>query len=117
METILNDGESLGVILPFSYENIREIFNRHASLLNEVKHPVLVHWDLWSGNIFIIEKHEKSQVEGIIDWERAYWGDPESESAIATNYYGPAVFQGYGRPLPKGRNAAIRHKMYQIYLL
>ena len=50
-------------------------------------------------------------------WERAYWGDPESEPAIASRHYGPAFYQGYERELSEGPNAAIRHKLYLLYLL
>jgi fructosamine-3-kinase len=114
---LLEDGETLGVRLPFSYSKIWGLFEQYAPLLEEIDQPALVHWDLWPVNIFIIEVNGKYVVEGITDWERAYWGDPESEPALATQHYGSAFFRGYGQPLTKSQNAAIRHKLYQIYLL
>ena len=41
------------------------------TVFDEVKEPSLVHWDMWEGNVFVKEKH----VLGIIDWERAMWGE------------------------------------------
>ena len=117
VEALLDDGEALGVALPLSYEKIRGLFEQYAPLLDEIKEPTLVHWDLWPVNIFIIKKNGNYEVEGTIDWERAYWGDPESEPAIANQHYGEAFYQGYGRELTAGENAAIRHKLYLIYLL
>jgi aminoglycoside phosphotransferase (APT) family kinase protein len=117
VNTLLNDGEELGVKLPLPSETIWEMVEQHLPLLDEIKEPTLVHWDLWPVNIFVVEKNGHFEVEGIIDWERAYWGDPESEPAIAIQHYGDPFFQGYERALTQGRSAAIRHKMYLIYLL
>lgn len=117
VEALLVDGEALDVVLPRSYENIRGIFQRYAPVLDEIKEPALVHWDLWSVNIFIIQRNGRYEIEGFIDWERAYLGDPESEPAIATQHYGPTFYKRYGRELGQGRKAAIRHKLYRLYLL
>jgi len=114
---ILDDGEDLGVVLPRPYDEIRRLFSLHAYVLDEIHEPVLVHWDLWPGNIFIIRKGGKPVIEGIIDWERACWADPESEPAIASSFYGPAFFQGFGQDLSQGVNAEIRRCMYGLYLL
>jgi fructosamine-3-kinase len=99
------------------YPQVRELFFRHADALDDIQEATLVHWDLWPANIFVIEKDGKLEIEGIIDWERAYWGDPESEPAIAAKFYGPAFFVGYGKELSDDLNAVIRHKMYSLFLL
>ncbi|HBY08748.1 MAG TPA: hypothetical protein DEH22_13565 [Chloroflexi bacterium] len=117
VETLLQDGETLGVELPLPYDKIWGLFRQQAHTLDEIQKPALVHWDLWPVNIFVIEKNGKFEVEGIIDWERAYWGDPESEPSIAIRMYGEAFYQGYGRELAPSQNAATRRKLYQLYLL
>jgi aminoglycoside phosphotransferase (APT) family kinase protein len=113
---ILADGEDLGVAIPETYENIRDLFDRCAYVLDDIHKPSLVHWDLWPGNIFILRVGGKAVIEGITDWERAFWGDPESEPAIAASYYGADFFNGLGRELTKGPKAAIRHCLYGLYL-
>jgi aminoglycoside phosphotransferase (APT) family kinase protein len=47
--------------------------------LDEVTEPVLVHFDLWDGNLFV--DPDASRVAGIIDAERAFWGDPLADFA------------------------------------
>ncbi len=39
---------------------------------DEVRTASLVHWDMWEGNVFVRDGH----ITGIIDWERAMWGEP-----------------------------------------
>ena len=117
VEALLDDGEDLGVELPLPYQNIRGLFQQHAHTLDEIQKPALVHWDLWPVNIFVNGENGNFKVEGIIDWERAYWGDPESEPPLAVRFYGPAFYQGYGKDLADTPEAAIRHKMYHLYLL
>jgi fructosamine-3-kinase len=117
VDALLDDGETLDVALPLPYDRIRTLFQVRSHTLDEVHTPVLVHWDLWPVNIFVIEKNGQFEVEGIIDWERAYWGDPESEPPLAVRFYGPAFYQGYGKDLTDTPEAAIRRKMYNLYLL
>ena len=69
----LADAERFGVELP----DVRAAVAARAHLLDEVTEPVLVHFDLWEANIFLADGH----VEGIIDPERALFGDPLAEIA------------------------------------
>jgi fructosamine-3-kinase len=116
MKAVLNDGESLEAPLPVSYNVLREIIHQHAYALEEIKEPALVHWDLWAGNVFVTPQNGKYVLEGIIDWERALWGDPDVETAVACRFYGPAFFDGYGKQLAEQGNEAIRQSLYRLYL-
>jgi aminoglycoside phosphotransferase (APT) family kinase protein len=113
---LLDDGASLGVELPLPYEQIRAAFDGLAGALDEVKRPSLVHWDLWPGNVFVVERDGRHTIEGITDWERAYWGDPESELPMVLLPRGAPWFEGYGKEMAEGRDADIRHCMYRLYL-
>jgi len=113
---LLVDGESLGVKLPLAYAQLHDLFQVHAGALDIISEPSLVHWDMWAGNIFVLQKNNTYKVEGIIDWERAFWGDPESETAMCCKFYGQAFFDGYGQDLISGKNALIRQCMYRLYL-
>jgi len=52
---------------------INNILNYATPYLKEVTEPSLVHFDVWMGNIFVSKTHN---FQGLIDWERAMWGDP-----------------------------------------
>lgn len=70
---VLADADRFGVELP----DVRPAFAARADLLDEVTSPVLVHFDLWEANIFVAG----GRIEGIIDPERAFFGDPLAEIA------------------------------------
>jgi len=79
IKNVLDDGIELDVKLPKSQDTIMRLIEKNTETLEEVRLPQLVHWDLWEGNIFIIkQKENKYSIEGIVDCERALWGDPLS---------------------------------------
>jgi aminoglycoside phosphotransferase (APT) family kinase protein len=72
VEALLADAERWGTALPAA--EIRSALTRHAGALAEVTTPVLVHTDLWPGNLFV--DPASGELVGVIDTERALWGDP-----------------------------------------
>jgi aminoglycoside phosphotransferase (APT) family kinase protein len=73
---IINDGIELEAKLPYTSEKILNIFEKNAHYLEDVKEPRLTFMDLWEGNVFIAKKNDTYYIEGIIDGDRACWGDP-----------------------------------------
>ena len=74
----------------------------------------LLHMDIWSQNILI---DDAGRLTGIVDWDRALWGDPEIEFAVL-DYCGisrPAFWEGYGAPRDTSRDAGIRSIFYLLY--
>ena len=67
--------ERFSVSLPRPVEQLRELVRGHADVLDAVDTPVLVHFDLWVGNI----PAARGAVSGLVDAERAFWGDPLAE--------------------------------------
>ena len=116
MAALLGDGEALEAELPVSYDLIREQLHQHAAALDEIKVSSFVHWDLWAGNVFVKPQDGEYVIEGIIDWERALWGDPDFETSVAGRFYGPTFFDGYGKELASEGPEAIRQSLYRIYL-
>ncbi|MBN1667879.1 MAG: aminoglycoside phosphotransferase family protein [Anaerolineales bacterium] len=112
---LLADGEALQVE-GIPYLEIQGLVTRYGSCLEAIRTPRLVHWDLWAGNVFVRPAGESYQVEGLIDWERTFWGDPEAETALCCRFYGPAFFGAYGRELATGQEAEIRQALYRLYL-
>jgi aminoglycoside phosphotransferase (APT) family kinase protein len=117
---ILLDGEEAGVSLPLGYPALRELARRHYPALDEITQPVLVHWDLWDGNIFIDPARSigaaTRQISGMIDFERALWADPLMEVNFGPFGINPAFFAGYGLTLPFSPSQRTRRLLYDLYL-
>jgi aminoglycoside phosphotransferase (APT) family kinase protein len=112
--TVLQDGEDIHVELPFSYAEIHALASSHYAALDEVVTPRLVHWDLWDGNIFF--DMETQTITGIIDHERALWGDPLMEVNF-TGYDPNSDFAaGYGIPVLDTPAQRTRRALYSLYL-
>jgi Ser/Thr protein kinase RdoA (MazF antagonist) len=114
LDGVLADGIDAGVALPLPYEEIRERVSRWYSALDAVTVPQLVHWDLWDGNIFVDPVTRR--INGIVDFERALWGDPLMECQF--EFRGPqsAYAEGYGQPMFITEEDVIRRTLYNVYL-
>jgi aminoglycoside phosphotransferase (APT) family kinase protein len=74
----------------------------------------LLHMDIWSQNILV---DGEGDFTGLVDFDRAVWGDPEIEFAVL-DYCGvsvPEFWEGYGHERPSGPQAAIRQLFYYLY--
>jgi fructosamine-3-kinase len=116
VEALLQDGIALGAQIPWSWDEILSLIAAHAPVLAEITRPSLVHWDVWPGNVFVKGQNGSYIVEGIIDWERAFWGDPDMETAVACRFYSPAFYEGYGKQLAESGPDAVRVSLYRLYL-
>jgi aminoglycoside phosphotransferase (APT) family kinase protein len=113
-DDLLADGLARQVALPLDYAALRKEVAAIAPVLDEVKTPQLVHWDLWDGNIFV--DPPSGRITGIIDFERALWGDPLMEFQYRTLEIAPAFRLGYGRSLLDSPAATARRTLYNLYL-
>lgn len=62
-----------------AFATISDIVSSNRSVLNEVQKPHLLHGDLWTFNLLVIRKNEKPVITGVLDTERAWWGDPMAD--------------------------------------
>lgn len=102
---VLQDAKKKEVVLGVSDMEIQKIFLKDAVLFEEVTQPVLVHWDMWEGNIFVKDKH----ICGIIDWERAMWGEAFMDDRFRRHTRNQDFLQGYGK------EALTQAEMRRIY--
>jgi aminoglycoside phosphotransferase (APT) family kinase protein len=79
LDAVLADAERFGVPLPVSPADIRALATAQIQALDEVTTPTLVHFDLWEGNIMLDTGASGPRIEGLIDAERAFWGDPHAD--------------------------------------
>jgi aminoglycoside phosphotransferase (APT) family kinase protein len=111
---VLQDGKDAGVELPLPYDETYARLSAHYACLDEITTPALVHWDLWDGNIFI--DPETKTITGILDCERALWGDPLMEVNFGAFGVNPALMEGYGLDLLATPAARTRRALYNTYL-
>ncbi|MBU5672318.1 phosphotransferase family protein [Paenibacillus brevis] len=111
-QNLLLDARDKGIALPAHEGEICGAITVRRTSLEEVTVPKLVHWDLWDGNVFV----DKGRVTGLIDCERALWGDPLMEfyfRELAGNQ--EAFLRRYGKTSfsPAERE---RLELYDLYL-
>jgi aminoglycoside phosphotransferase (APT) family kinase protein len=72
--------------------------------------------DVWAQNILV---DDAGALTGLIDWDRALWGDPEIEFAVL-DYCGIShspFWEGYGAEREQSTDAGIRQRFYLLYEL
>ena len=89
---VFDDAAAADVKLEVEKDVVLEKLAADADIFAEVTVPRLVHQDMWEGNIMIRD----GQVVGILDWERAVWGDPLMEDRFRTHSRSEEFLQGYG---------------------
>lgn len=121
---ILDDAERFAVRLPRGTAALRALFGAHAGVLDEVREPVLTHFDLWEGNLFVHRVDGVPRIEAIIDGERAFWGDGHAEFVSAALFKDieeePDILRGWaeatGKPLEFTQPMRTRQALYRAYL-
>jgi aminoglycoside phosphotransferase (APT) family kinase protein len=79
VHAILGDAIRYGYELPRPVDEIAALVRANARVLDDVTVPVLVHFDLWDGNILVDTSRPEPTIGGFVDGERAFWGDPVAD--------------------------------------
>lgn len=116
IDELLDDAARWSVPVPA--DDVRSALARHAHVLADVTTPALVHTDLWAGNVFV--DPGTGSVVGVIDPERAFWGDPLAD-LVGIDPMGrepgtPAVLAGYGPIDVDSPSARTRLELYRMRL-
>lgn len=97
--------------VPLDADRIRRAIDQPA--LDDVTIPVLVHADAWFGNAFV---DPEGHLTGVIDAERALWGDHLFDLAaveqMVTGAVNPGVLEGYGDT----DYDQVRVDLYKLYI-
>lgn len=97
-------------------DTARAALARHRRVFERDVPAALLHMDIWAQNILI---DAAGNVTGLVDWDRALWGDVEIEFAVL-DYCGvstDAFWQGYDRSRDVSGDADIRRVFYTLYEL
>jgi fructosamine-3-kinase len=111
---LLDDVVACGSYTHEEGQRLRDLLDRHYDLFDRPVTPSLLHMDVWGQNILV---DEAGNVTGLVDFDRALWGDVEIEFAVL-DYCGisePAFWEGYGRPRDTSPEAQIRQVFYLLY--
>ena len=120
---LFKDAIRYDVNLPLSDIHFFSLLEKYKLNFDEVKKPQLIHWDLWHANIFVKSINDDYTVNddytltGVIDFERAIWGDPLMENVIFDiNDENKPYFEGYKQNLLSTPNQKTRRLFYNMYL-
>jgi aminoglycoside phosphotransferase (APT) family kinase protein len=123
LDTILTEADLYDVTLPLPTGEIRQRAAKHEGALDQVTTPVLVHFDLWDGNILVDLDGEAPRIGGLIDAERAFWGDPLADfvslALLGDIHRDQAFLDGYREAGGPGRldaSSSVRLALYRAYL-
>ena len=92
INNVLHDAEKRGVVIGVPKNEIMDLLAKDKNVFEEIKKSTLVHWDMWEGNIFV----KDGEITGIIDWERAMWGDPYMDEPFRHHKRCKDFLEGFG---------------------
>ncbi|MFG2227779.1 phosphotransferase family protein [Streptomyces sp. NPDC048644] len=87
------------------------------AVLNEVTEPRLLTGDLWTVNVMLDAEAEEPTITGVLDMDRAWWGDPAADwtirMALAKQDERVAFWETYGK---RDRSPAVvwRSLVYEV---
>lgn len=113
---LLDDVVATGHYSAAEADHLRRLLDRHIAVFDTGTPARLLHMDIWAQNILV---DRGGQVTGLVDWDRALWGDPEIEFAVL-DYCGisePAFWEGYGQPRDTSAEHDLRRVFYLLYEL
>lgn len=93
LTNLISDGKKKDVDWGYNIDLLTERFEKERHIFDEVHFATLVHWDMWEGNVFIEDDH----VTGIIDWERAMWGEALMDDRFRKHNRNEDFLEGFGK--------------------
>lgn len=93
LTNLISDAEKRKIDIAYDKDTFLHQLENDRSAFESVHTASLIHWDMWEGNIFV----EKGHVSGIIDWERAMWGEAFMDDRFRYHNRGEAFLKGFGK--------------------
>ena len=93
LQNVLKDAFAVALDLGFTGEEVLCRLEEDQPAFHEVQTPSLVHWDMWEGNIFV----QEGELSGVIDWERAMWGEPLMDDRFRRHTRKDSFLAGFGQ--------------------
>lgn len=93
LTNLISDAERRNVDILYDGRTLLDQLEKDKGAFEEVKKASLVHWDMWEGNVFV----KDGRVSGIIDWERAMWGEPFMDDRFRMHNRNKYFLEGFGQ--------------------
>lgn len=93
LTNLISDAERRNVDILYDGRTLLDQLEKDKGAFEEVKKASLVHWDMWEGNVFV----KDGRVSGIIDWERAMWGEPFMDDRFRMHNRDKIFLEGFGQ--------------------
>ena len=111
----LDDVVACGAYDANTADAAQKLLEAQLALFEHCRSSRLLHGDIWVTNLLVAAD---GRATGLLDFDRACWGDVEWDLAIA-DYCGvtqPAFWEGYGRVVDRSTgDAAVRRMFYLLY--
>ena len=111
---LLDDVVASGTYSDAEARVFRDLYDTYRPVFDRPVAPCLLHMDVWAQNILV---DATGNVTGLVDFDRALWGDVEIEFAVL-DYCGisePSFWAGYGADRDTSPEALIRQRFYLLY--
>jgi aminoglycoside phosphotransferase (APT) family kinase protein len=112
--SMINDIVDCGHYDDHESRMLRKLLDDNLLYFDRKTPAMLLHMDVWSQNILV---DDEGTLTGLIDLDRALWGDPEIEFAVL-DYCGisePSFWRGYGAQRDTSLEAQRRSLFYLLY--
>lgn len=93
LTNLISDAQKRNIDILYDGQTLLDQLEKDKGAFEEVKNASLVHWDMWEGNVFV----KDGRVSGIIDWERAMWGEPFMDDRFRMHNRGKDFLEGFGQ--------------------
>ena len=90
---LISDAKKKDIDIVYDEQVFMDRLEKDKSAFEMVREASLVHWDMWEGNVFVKDGH----VSGIIDWERALWGEPFMDDRFRMHNRREHFLEGFGQ--------------------
>jgi aminoglycoside phosphotransferase (APT) family kinase protein len=112
--SLLDDVVACGTYSSVEAQAFRELYLQYRPVFDRPVASSLLHMDVWAQNILV---DREGNVTGLVDFDRALWGDVEIEFAVL-DYCGisePPFWAGYGSERDMSPDALVRQRFYLLY--
>ena len=93
LRNLVSDAQKRNIDILYDGQFYLNELEKEKYAFETVTHSTFVHWDMWEGNIFV----NGGQVSGVIDWERALWGEPYMDDRFRRHNRNPHFLEGFGK--------------------
>lgn len=93
LTNLISDAQKRDIDIVYDEQTFLNKLENDKSAFETIHSASLVHWDMWEGNVFVKDGH----VSGIIDWERALWGEAFMDDRFRMHNRGENFLKGFNQ--------------------